>query len=161
MSEPIPARSAYLKDLARAPRLRLALTGLLVLAWLLLPIPAGAMPPAQRTLRVEASSFEFRPGSLHVNPGDRVTIELVATDVVHGLHLDGYDLEVIADPGQTARLTFVANRAGSFRFRCPVACGALHPFMIGKLTVGTNWLLWKAAAAAVLLAVAGAWSLRK
>jgi heme/copper-type cytochrome/quinol oxidase subunit 2 len=63
-------------------------------------------------------------------------------DVVHGFYLDGYGVSVTADPGQTARLTFTADRSGSFRFRCNITCGALHPFMIGKLQVGPNtWLL--------------------
>jgi nitrous-oxide reductase len=61
---------------------------------------------------------------------------------VHGLYIDGYDLSIEADPGQTATLTFFADQSGSFRFRCNVTCGAMHPFMIGKLTVGTNdWLV--------------------
>src|SRR5574342_296138 len=64
--------------------------------------------------------------------------QLVSTCVVHGLYVDGYDISVEADPGQTATLTFIANKLGSFRFRCNVTCGAMHPFMIGKLTVGTN-----------------------
>jgi heme/copper-type cytochrome/quinol oxidase subunit 2 len=58
--------------------------------------------------------------------------------VVHGIYIDGYDISVEADPGQTQTLTFVADKSGSFRFRCNVTCGAMHPFMIGKLTVGTN-----------------------
>ena len=50
-------------------------------------------------------------------------------------------VSVEADPGKTQTLTFVADKPGSFRFRCNVTCGAMHPFMIGKLTVGTNeWL---------------------
>jgi heme/copper-type cytochrome/quinol oxidase subunit 2 len=106
---------------------------------------------------VEASSFAYSPAILHVNPGDRVTIELVSQDVVHGLFIDGYDLEVHADPGQPSRLSFVADQPGSFRFRCSVTCGALHPFMIGQLKVGINWLFWKALGSAVLAALAGLW----
>ncbi len=68
-------------------------------------------------------------------------IQLVSSDVVHGIYVDGYDISVEADPGQSAILTFVADKPGSFRFRCNVTCGAMHPFMIGKLTVGpNNWL---------------------
>jgi heme/copper-type cytochrome/quinol oxidase subunit 2 len=55
--------------------------------------------------------------------------------------VDGYDISVEADPGQTATLTFTADKPGSFRFRCNVTCGAMHPFMIGRLNIGTNnWL---------------------
>ncbi|MEW5828362.1 MAG: hypothetical protein AB1846_05675, partial [Chloroflexota bacterium] len=65
------------------------------------------------------------------------------TDVVHGLYVDGYGLDLTADPGRPATLTFTANRPGTFRLRCSVTCGALHPFMTGKLQVGPNLLLWR------------------
>jgi heme/copper-type cytochrome/quinol oxidase subunit 2 len=118
------------------------------------PLPVHAAQPAQRTYRVEASQFAYAPAVIEVNPGDTVTIELVSTDVVHGLYLDGYGVSVTADPGQTARLTFTADKSGSFRFRCNVTCGALHPFMIGKLQVGPNTWLWRAIALTVLAAFA-------
>ncbi len=97
----------------------------------------------ERTFRVEAGDFAYTPAVLRVNPGDKVIIELVSTDVVHGLYVDDYDVSVTADPGQTAILTFTADRPGTFRLRCSVTCGALHPFMIGKLQVGTNLLFWR------------------
>jgi len=135
--------------------------GGLALAVLFTPFPAKATPPMQRTFHIDAQRFEYSPATLIVNPGDRVTIELTATDVVHGLSIDGYNLATTVDPGQTARLTFVANRQGSFRFRCSVTCGNLHPFMIGKLEVGQNTLLWRAAALSGLIVVTGLWKLKK
>ncbi|MGZ9226292.1 MAG: hypothetical protein ACXW4M_12140, partial [Anaerolineales bacterium] len=54
-----------------------------------------------------------------------------------------YNISVEADPGQSATLTFVADKPGSFRFRCNITCGAMHPFMIGKLTVGANQWLYR------------------
>ncbi len=129
----------------------LALTALVIA---LVPLPATLAQPADRHFRIEASSFEYTPPVIAVNPGDRVTLELVSTDYVHGLYIDGYDLDLTADPGQTARLTFIADKPGAFRFRCSVTCGPLHPFMIGKLNVGVNWLLWRAAGLAVLAATA-------
>jgi len=110
----------------------------LAVAFAPLPSASHVAAPASRTFRVEASQYAYSPAELHVNPGDRVTIELVSLDVVHGLYVDGYGASVEADPGQTATLTFVANRPGTFRFRCSITCGALHPFMIGRLTVGTD-----------------------
>jgi plastocyanin len=107
------------------------------------PLPHSAAAPAERLFRVEAGDFAYTPAVLQVNPGDKVTVELVSTDVVHGVYVDGYDVSITADPGQPAALTFTADRPGTFRLRCSVTCGALHPFMIGKLQVGSNLLLWR------------------
>jgi heme/copper-type cytochrome/quinol oxidase subunit 2 len=137
--------------------------GLLAMTIVFAPNPiafAERAAPGDQHIRIEASSFQYTPETIHVNSGDRVTIDLVSTDVVHGLYLDGYDLNVTADPGQTATLSFVADRSGSFRFRCSVTCGALHPFMIGKLTVGSNDLLWRAIGLGALALVAGVWAMR-
>jgi len=126
---------------------------LLVLAGLVVvfaPLPAQLSAPVERTFRVEASQFAYFPAEISVNPGDRVTIELVSTDVVHGLYVDGYDVSVKADPGQTATLTFVADKSGSFRLRCNVTCGAMHPFMVGKLNVGINTWLFRSFGLAIL-----------
>ena len=114
------------------------------------PLPAVRSLPQERTFRVEASQYAYSPGELRVNPGDRVNIELASVDVVHGLYVDGYDISVIADPGQTEHLTFIADRSGSFRLRCNVTCGAMHPFMIGKLTVGENTSLWRSIGLAII-----------
>ena len=119
------------------------------------PIPAAAASPAKRVIKVNASSFEYSPAVIQVNRGDHVTLELVSTDVVHGIYIDGYELDVTADPGQTARLTFVANQGGTFRFRCSVTCGDLHPFMIGKLQVGGNSLMWRAVGLSLVGLLAG------
>jgi heme/copper-type cytochrome/quinol oxidase subunit 2 len=109
------------------------------------PLPSVAFLAGSetRTYHIEASQYAYSPGELHVNLGDTVTIELTSIDVAHGLYVDGYGASTQSDPGQTTSLTFVANRAGSFRFRCNVTCGALHPFMIGKLTVGNNTGLYR------------------
>src|SRR5512133_4388470 len=123
---------------------------------LLLPAPSLAAP-VDRTIRVQAGEFAFTPGVLRVNPGDRVTIELVATDVSHGLTIDGYPIDLHAEPGHTARITFVAGKAGTFKLRCSIACGNLHPFMTGKLEVGPNLLLLRAGGLALLALVYGAW----
>lgn len=118
-------------------------------------------PPGVRTFRVEASASAFRPAVLAVRPGDSVAIELVATDVVHGLFVEGYDLSVTADPGRPGRLAFVADRPGSFRLRCSVTCGPLHPFVVGRLDVGPNWLLWRGVALAAMVALIGLWVVRR
>ncbi len=135
--------------------------GLLVLLIVFLPDPIALAAPTEQHFRIEASQFQYMPESIQVHPGDHVTIDLVSTDVVHGLYIDGYDLNVTADPGQTATLSFVADRSGSFRFRCSVTCGALHPFLIGQLNVGSNDLLWRAIGLGMLAVIAGVWAVRR
>jgi heme/copper-type cytochrome/quinol oxidase subunit 2 len=126
------------------------MTGLVVA---FVPLPAQSIAPQERTFRIDARQFAYSPSELKVNVGDAVTIQLVSTDVVHGLYMDGYDISVEADPGQTATLSFVADKPGSFRFRCNVTCGAMHPFMIGKLTAGTNDWFFRSISLAMLAVV--------
>jgi heme/copper-type cytochrome/quinol oxidase subunit 2 len=138
--------------------------GLLALLIVVLPNPiafAERAAPKEQHFRIEASQFQYTPEAIQVQPGDHVTIDLVSTDVVHGLYIDGYDLNVTADPGQTKSLSFVADQTGTFRMRCSVTCGAMHPFMIGKLNVGSNDLLWRALGLSVLAVIAGIWIVRK
>src|SRR5512139_2392876 len=93
--------------------LPLLFIGLLALTIIFVPNPIALAAPtehADRHFRIEASSFQYTPETIQVNPGDRVTIDLVAADVVHGLYLDGYDLNLTADPWQTASLSFGADR---------------------------------------------------
>jgi len=124
---------------------------LLTLLILIVPLPLPQVSPVDRHFRIEASQFAYSPGVLRVNPGDLVTIELLATDVVHGIYIDSYDLQASADPGQIASLRFTASQPGLFRFRCIVPCGQLHPFMLGKLRVGPNLLFIRS----VLMSVIG------
>ena len=131
--------------------LLLVVTAGLVVAFA--PLPVRPIAPQERIIQIDARQYAYSPSELHVNPGDTVTFELVSTDVVHGLYVDGYGVSVEADPGQTATLSFVADRSGSFRFRCNVTCGAMHPFMIGKLTVGANHWLYRGSGLAVLAAL--------
>lgn len=133
----------------------------LAIAVLVVPVPQTWAAPQERHVRIEASQFQYTPSVINVNPGDRVTIDLTSNDVVHGLYVDDYGVSTTTDPGQTSRLTFVVDKAGTFALRCFAPCGPLHPFMVGKLNVGPNWLLWRALGVAGIAAFAGWWMIRK
>jgi cytochrome c oxidase subunit 2 len=134
------------------------LTLALVLLVLLAPLPIHAAAPQERRIVITASQWDFQPGTVRVNRGDTVTIDLESVDVVHGLFLDGYEVRTVAEPGRPGTLTFVADRDGAYHFRCAVPCGNLHPFMIGKLVVGPN-LTWLRAVVASVVATIGALAL--
>jgi heme/copper-type cytochrome/quinol oxidase subunit 2 len=103
------------------------------LAIVLFPMPSSHTP-ADHNVTLLAEQFAFDPPVLRVNQGDRVTLAIQATDVVHGVYLDDYDVDVRVEPGVSQKVEFIADRAGKFRYRCSVACGTLHPFMIGSDT---------------------------
>lgn len=121
----------------------------LILGVLLIPIPT-VHEPRTHDVMIDASQFEFSPSRLNVNRGDTVQVTLSASDVVHGFFLDGYEIDFRVEPGTSQEFTFTADRSGKFRYRCSVACGALHPFMIGELVVGPNELAWRASALAAI-----------
>jgi len=133
-----------------SPRFSLLIFVMAGLVVAFVPLPVPSITPQERIFEIDARQYAYSPSELQVNQGDTVTIRLVSTDVVHGLYVDGYDVSAEADPGQTATLTFTADKAGSFRFRCNVTCGAMHPFMIGKLTVGNNSWLYRSIGLATL-----------
>jgi heme/copper-type cytochrome/quinol oxidase subunit 2 len=126
-----------------------------------LPWPTPVIAASERIFRIEARDFAFTPATIEVNPGDRVTIELESGDYVHGLHIEGYEVNLTADPGQPASVTFIADRPGTFRIRCSVPCGSLHPFMGGRLRVGPPLAFWRALLLAALAVVVGGQALRQ
>lgn len=113
----------------------LAIMALLILAILLVPLPTLAIAPQTRTMDITARQFAYEPSTVRVNRGDTITLHLESLDAVHGLFIDGYDVNIQAEPGKSAQATFVADKVGQFKFRCSVPCGTLHPFMIGEMDV--------------------------
>ncbi|GAB4420419.1 MAG: hypothetical protein Kow00106_16960 [Anaerolineae bacterium] len=127
-----------------SPRLILALFGLLGVAVWFAPFPGVSRSSATRSIHIDATQFAFAPGRVRVQQGDRVTLKLTASDVVHGFYLDGYGLQERIEPGVAREIVFTADRSGKFRYRCAVSCGPLHPFMIGELIVEANTPYWRA-----------------
>lgn len=116
-------------------------------------LPASAQPPATREYTINASQFSYDPQVIKVNKGDRVVLRLVSVDVMHGIYLDGYNLNIKAEPGKPEVAEFIADKAGKVRFRCSVTCGPLHPFMIGELVVEPNHPFNGAVALAIVAAL--------
>jgi heme/copper-type cytochrome/quinol oxidase subunit 2 len=132
--------------------------------------------PGERSVDIVARRYAFDPAVIRAERGDRLRLRFASLDVVHGFHLEGYDIDVTVEPlrrevhvrrgagplESVSEVTFVADRPGKFRFRCSKTCGAMHPFMTGELIVGPNRLLHGSSAAALGLLVGGlawAWSL--
>jgi len=91
------------------------------------------------TVKMVAVRSSFEPNSVEVNQGDKVTIYLTnieqTTDELHGFGLNDYNINIVADPGETKVIEFVADKAGVYPFYCTNFCSALHQEMQGYLLV--------------------------
>jgi cytochrome c oxidase subunit II len=126
------------------------ITILMIIAAMFVPLPISAVTPQTREITIDARAFAYSPASIEIHRGDTVHVTLEAMDAAHGLSIDGYDVNIQAEPGQSAQATFVADKEGQFKFRCSVTCGPLHPFMIGELQVTPELPLARALAAMVI-----------
>lgn len=127
--------------------------------------------PQERTFTVEARQYAYDPPVIRVNRGDKITLKLTSDDVTHGFYLEAYDIDAkiraeypyfwLRRPSQKTEeyeqvdeISFLANKAGKFRYRCSITCGSFHPFMQGELIVEPNFLFPASIGLAIGLAFA-------
>ncbi|HEU5062526.1 MAG TPA: cupredoxin domain-containing protein [Solirubrobacterales bacterium] len=84
----------------------------------------GATASAAKTVAIKG--FAFKPATLKVSRGTRVTFAN-SSDVPHTATGGGFDTKRIA-PGASATVKF--GKRGSFAYHCKI-----HPFMKGKVVV--------------------------
>ncbi len=130
-----------------------AMTLLLAVAAMLAPLPLPILAAQARTIDVNARQFAFEPAQIQVQRGDTINLHFESLDAAHGLFVDGYPVDLHAEPGKSADITFVADQAGKFKIRCSVSCGPLHPFMTGEMQVEPDAPLGRALVATLIAAV--------
>jgi len=81
----------------------------------------------------------LNPEHVELRQGDRVTWHITnierAHDAVHGFQLNGHNISLSIEPGETVSFAFVADEAGVFPFYCTEFCSALHLEMMGYMLV--------------------------
>ncbi|MBW8351883.1 cupredoxin domain-containing protein [Bacillus sp. IITD106] len=80
---------------------------------------------------IDATNFEFDLKEIKVNKGDTVKITLKNSEGNHAVKFEGYNKEVQGDK----TISFVADKAGEFKYECSIFCGAGHSDMVGTLIV--------------------------
>lgn len=84
---------------------------------------------------VTAGSFYFSPKTLSVNKGDTVKINFVNSGGMHDWRLDEFNAKTpVLQSGQSASITFVADKSGTFEYYCSVGTHR-QMGMVGTLTV--------------------------
>jgi plastocyanin len=104
------------------------------------PFPAAALPGGKgyelkrpdASGRWEVSTYRWDPNQIIVNQGDEVTLEILGVNgAEHPTVIDGYNISFTVKRGQLTPVTFTADKAGVFEFRC----GIHEPSMVGELIV--------------------------
>jgi len=96
---------------------------------------AGASAAETKIIKMTAEKYHFTPETINVNLGDKVVLEITATDTEHGFGLSAFNIDQALPPGKTVRIEFVADKKGEFTFKCTSFCGWGHFGMNGKLIV--------------------------
>jgi len=99
------------------------------------PVPTPEPQSAVKEFTMTATKWDFTPSTITVNEGDTVKITITSTDVAHGFQLRDFNINERLDPNQPVTIEFVADKAGTFSFKCNVPCGSGHSTMDGTLIV--------------------------
>jgi nitrous-oxide reductase len=90
-------------------------------------------------VNMTAIRSHFNPEHIKVKEGDNVTIHLTsierARDATHGFAIDGYNINLSLEPGESSTVEFEADKPGVYPFYCTEFCSALHLEMAGYLLV--------------------------
>ncbi len=81
----------------------------------------------------------YNPEHIVASEGDKVIIHITsverARDATHGFAIDGYNVNLSLEPGESETVEFVADKVGVYPFYCTEFCSALHLEMMGYLLV--------------------------
>lgn len=84
-------------------------------------------------VRVVATRFAFVPACVPVPAGRPFSLRVATPDVVHGLLVDGTNLNTMVVPDEVAEVTSKIAVAGVYRMPCHEYCGLGHSQMVGYL----------------------------
>jgi heme/copper-type cytochrome/quinol oxidase subunit 2 len=108
---------------------------------------SSSTPPSVKDITMKVVSWSFTPNKIEVNKGDLVRLHFItANDNValyngHGFGIDRYNINTFLVKGTNQMLQFIADKAGTFTFRCTSFCAfpdadpMNHFNMIGTLIV--------------------------
>ncbi len=86
-------------------------------------------------IKIHAQKFAYSPNHITLIQGDKVLLELTASDFTHGFSVPDWNLRADIPPGTVTLLTITPEQAGEVMFLCDNFCGEGHETMHGKITV--------------------------
>ncbi len=88
-----------------------------------------------KKVKMYARNWKWSPDEIRVKKGTRVIIDFISEDASHGFQIKAYKIKVSLPQGKRAQIEFVADKVGTFRWRCSRPCGNGCPKLIGRLVV--------------------------
>ena len=88
-----------------------------------------------KKVKMYARSWDWMPNEIRVKKGTRVVIEFFSEDANHAFELKGYKIKVNLPQDKRGQVEFVADKVGTFRWRCSRPCGDGCAKMTGELIV--------------------------
>lgn len=97
---------------------------------------SGTLHAAEtKTFQITALKYEFIPTTITVNQGDKVVLQVTASDTEHGIGISEMNIDQVLPQGKIVTIEFMAEKKGEFTIKCTKFCGLGHFFMTGKLIV--------------------------
>ena len=98
-------------------------------------LPEVAAEQPVKVIKMYAENWKWRPRVIRVTQGTRLKITVENIDAPHRFDLKAYKLKVRLPEDKTTKFEFVADRVGTFAWRCGRPCGDGCAKMRGKLIV--------------------------
>ncbi len=88
-----------------------------------------------KKVKMYARNWNWTPNEIRVKKGTRVIIDFISEDASHGFELKAYKIKVSLPEDKRGHVEFVADKVGTFKWRCSRPCGNGCAKMTGKLIV--------------------------
>jgi cytochrome c oxidase subunit II len=112
-------------------RIALPLRVLVAALFLVVMCTSTAAPAGPHRVEVTAKRFAFVPAEITLKKGEAVDLVLTSGDVAHGVRIRELHLDLHAEKGKSAEVTFTPSMTGTFIGHCSVFCGSGH----GRMTL--------------------------
>jgi heme/copper-type cytochrome/quinol oxidase subunit 2 len=94
----------------------------------------GAEAP-RKVIKMTAENWKWVPDKITVTKGTVVELHIRSYDSTHRFDLKDFGQKVLLPQGEVTNVEFLADKVGTFKWKCGRPCGDGCPKMRGKLTV--------------------------
>lgn len=86
-------------------------------------------------LHMVARMWAFQPSTVTLPAGSTVHLYVTSADIIHGFHVEGKNVNMMAVPGAINYIKVTFNDSGDYFFACHEFCGAAHHAMAGRFRI--------------------------